>query len=153
MGEFTGGTSKVRCVDCNYLLGTRCSKKNNKVSPRKRRSCTIYDFKGEYINRVSPEALRVPYTDKSTQRLLRRMLKLGIIPVTETANQESIYKPILMPQSTATAGILSVKPQVEQGGGSPEEHGFGSSSPQTSDPEAPGVWKSEEKDESDSSGS
>lgn len=111
MSEFIGGVRRVRCIDCTHLSGIHCSKKDTKVSSRKRRICGVYDFKGEYVNRVSPEALHVPYVDKSTRRLLRKMTRLGIIPVSAATEQEPVYKPVAMPRSTATAGVLSVKPE------------------------------------------
>ena len=111
MGEFTGAGGKVRCVDCSYLAGPRCSKKDSKVAARKRRTCPVYDFKGEYVNRTSPEALHVPYVDKSTRRLVRKMMKLGIVPVSAATEEEPVYKAVPMPRSTATATTLTVGPQ------------------------------------------
>lgn len=124
MSEFLGNSNRVRCIDCVSLTGKHCSKKNIKVSLRKRRICNVYDFKGEYINRISPEAMRVPYTDKKTRRLLRKVLNSDIVPVVESS--DGIYKPafgtqgtdkaLVMPRSTATAKVLTTKEKqrVEQ---------------------------------------
>jgi len=103
MGEFTGGGTKVRCVDCTHLSGTRCARKAAPVSPKKRRICGVYDFKGEYVNRTSPQAMYMPNVDKSVQRLLRKLLRNNIIPVPAAGKE---YKQFEMPKSTATAGVL-----------------------------------------------
>ncbi len=151
MSEFTGERNRVRCVDCNYLSGTHCSKKNIKVAPRKRRTCAVYGFKGEYTNRTSPEAMYIPYVDGSTRRLLRKMIKMGIVPVAHSPENDSQYKGIPMPRTTATAGVLSVKPEHVPGEVGPEDQGITTILNPAS--KVPEVQKSEEKDESDSSGS
>lgn len=123
MSEFKGG-SKVRCVDCTRLEGNRCSVKDTKVAPRKRRVCGSYQFTGEFQNRTSPESVYMPYVDKNTQRMIKRLMKLGITPV--ASGPEGVpegYKRIPMPQSTATAGIVGVReesdPLLQQPGGTP----------------------------------
>lgn len=104
MSEFTGGKVKVRCIDCTHLSGARCALKNTKVSPKKRRICGVYNFKGEYVNRISPPARYVPNLDKSTQRFIRKFVRANIFPV---ADSEGGFKRIEMPRSTATAGVLT----------------------------------------------
>jgi hypothetical protein len=126
MSEFKGSAYKVRCIDCVHLVGKRCSRKKTSTSPKKRRVCSLYGFKGEYENRTSPEALRVPYVDKNTRRLLRHMSELGIVPVTEAPDPSQGFKTFPMPRSTATAGVLDVKEQPAAGETSEAEqaHGF-----------------------------
>ncbi len=156
MSEFTGAGNKVRCVDCVSLSGKHCVKKNTGVAPKKKRTCAVYSFKGEYINRTSPEAMYIPYVDQGTRRLIRKMQKLGIVPVAESEGPEGGYKAVPMPRSTATAGVLNVKPQASPEQAGPEEQGCTTTeNPESVGPDGviPGVWKSEEEDDSDSSGS
>ncbi len=123
MGEFTGGGVKVRCIDCTHLSGTQCARKKTKVGPKKHRTCSVYDFKGEYVNRESPPAMYIPNVDKSTLRLLRRLYESGILTA---GGQES--KRVEMPRSTATANVLQYGDPERVGGqavlpGSEEEDG------------------------------
>ena len=154
MSEFTGSGNRVRCVDCVHLVGIRCARKRAKVKPRKRRNCAIYNFRGEHVNRTTPEAMRVPYVDKSTRRLVKRMADLGIVPVAESPDSGGSFKPLPMPRSTATAGVLNIEQREEASGftkdapAGQEEQGFGNPA---EPPAAPPV--TEKDDESDSSGS
>lgn len=131
MSEFTGSGVKVRCTDCTHLSGTHCVRKKTKVGPKKHRTCNVYDFKGEYVNRTSPQAMYIPNVSKSTRRLLRKMFEAGIL--TARGDPDST-KTFSMPKSTATAGVLQY--------GAPEHVGEQAVSP-----------GSEEEDESDNSGS
>ncbi len=152
MPEFTGEAGRVRCVDCTSLSGKHCARKNTSVAPKKRRTCSVYTFKGEYVNRTPPETMYLPYVDKGTRRLIRRMQRLGIIPVAESPDQEGGYKAVPMPRSTATAGVLNVKPEAAPEEAGPEEQGSTTTlNPATTGPDIPGVRKSEDKDESGSS--
>lgn len=106
MSQFNGGKNKVRCVDCVLLSDNLCKAKKTGVAPKKHRICTTYQFKGEYKNRAPIEGMYVPQIDKSTRRLIRQMIDLGIIKVHENGTplqRESIE----MPRTTATATLLS----------------------------------------------
>jgi len=154
MTEFAGATIRVRCVDCVSLSGKHCVRKNISVSPKKKRVCGVYTFKGEYANRTSSETMYLPYIDKSTRRLIRKMQRLGIVPVANSSEEESGYKAVPMPRSTATAGVLSVKPEASPEQAGSEDQGCTTTeNPESVGPDGaiPGVWKSEEKDEPDSS--
>lgn len=104
MSEFGGGKVKVRCVDCTHLSGRHCGLKDAKVSPKKHRTCGVYNFKGEYVNRTSPPAMYIPNLDKYTQRTIRKLVQANIFPVAEDGRG---FKRIEMPRSTATAGVLT----------------------------------------------
>jgi hypothetical protein len=88
MSQFEGG-NKVRCADCSRLAGNRCGAKNTKVSVKKRRKCDTYVFKGQYENRQPSEATYVPYTDKKIRKMIKRLIKLGIMPVREDGSLAS----------------------------------------------------------------
>jgi len=79
MSKFEGG-NKVRCVDCSRLSGAVCSAKGSKVSIKKRRSCGRYVFGGEFVNRCSADAVYVPHVDPKTRRLMRKLMKMGVLP-------------------------------------------------------------------------
>jgi hypothetical protein len=109
MSQFNGGP-KVRCIDCTRLSVNRCTVKDVKVSSKKRRVCKQYDFKGEFVNRTPADSIYVPYVDKNTKRLMKRLSKLGILPVTgerPSADADPYVGVGLntMVQSTATAAI------------------------------------------------
>ena len=115
MSQFTGGT-KVRCVDCTHLSGNMCDKKSISVSPKKRRACGMYEFKGEYENRTPAPSIYMPHVDKATRKMIRRLIELGIVPVREDGSlafhpDGSVLTPqtVEMPRSTATAGVLGTK--------------------------------------------
>jgi len=115
MSQFKGSKHKVRCADCIKLVESRCTAKGNKVSPKKKRTCSVYEFKGEYENRTDAEARYVPHVDKKTRRTLKKLMELGIIPVSEDGDIsiEGGYakvKTVPMPASTATATALGQKP-------------------------------------------
>lgn len=106
MGQFKGSRFKVRCVDCTKLLRTRCVPKDVVVSPRKKRLCGAYEFKGWYENSTPMDAMYLPYVDKKTLKMLRRLTKLGILPVSGDGTVETrdgFYrdKMVSMPTSTA----------------------------------------------------
>ncbi len=153
MNEFTGGAVKVRCIDCAHLSGKQCARKKTSVVPKKRRTCTLYAFKGEYINRTPAEAMRVPYMDKSARRLLRKMVNLGVIPVAESPDAEGSYKRIPMPRSTATAGVLGVKNTDKKMLEDCQEESAGSSIPVGESVPASAANISEDNNGQDSSGS
>jgi hypothetical protein len=124
MSTFEGGKTRVRCVDCVRLSEDgRCSSKEASVAPRKRRSCASYQFKGEYVNRTAVQGTYVPYMDKKTQRIVRRLLELGVVPVREnspptfnTPDVSPLTKQVVSaPRSTATPQLLGVEP-VEPSG-------------------------------------
>lgn len=152
MNEFTGGTVKVRCIDCTHLSEKKCVRKKTSVVPKKHRTCALYHFKGEYINRTPAEAMYVPYIDNSTRKLLRKMSKLGIIPVAESPDAGGSYKRIPMPSSTATAGVLGVKNIEDQMLEGSLEGSQGSSAPPEENVPASTASTSEENNEQDSSG-
>lgn len=115
MSQFTGG-NKVRCVDCAHLSGNMCGKKSISVSPKKRRSCGVYSFKGEYENRNPPPSMYMPHVDKKTRQMIRRLIELGIVPVREDGSMAfhpdgTALTPqtVEMPRSTATASVLETK--------------------------------------------
>ena len=113
MTQFEGG-NKVRCTDCTKLSGSRCVAKNVKVKPKKKRTCTGYQFKGEYENRTPAEAVYIPHVDPKTLKLLKRMAKLGILPVSEDGTIETAggffrEKTLPMPSTTATASLVGMK--------------------------------------------
>jgi hypothetical protein len=108
MSQFNGGKNKVRCVDCALLSGNMCTSKTIGVSPKKHRTCTLYQFKGEYKNREPIEGMYIPQIDKSTQRLIRKMVELGIIKVHEDGTPLQ-KQTIEMPRTTANAASLGQK--------------------------------------------
>lgn len=78
MAEFKGSSNKVRCADCTKLSGKQCTAKGAKVSPRKRRVCPTYEFKGEFENRTPLDSVYVPHMDKKTRKMLKKLMKLGL---------------------------------------------------------------------------
>ena len=108
MSQFEGG-NKVRCIDCTRLDGSHCSAKGSKVSPRKRRTCTSYQFQGEYVNRDPLPAVYVPHVSKKTRSLMKRLVKLGVTPekedITRQTEEGLYYKKdtLEVPGTTATA--------------------------------------------------
>ena len=114
MSQFEGSKLKARCTDCTKLSGNHCTAKNTTVTPKKRRRCTAYEFKGEYENRVPAAALYMPHVDKKTQRLIRKLLRMGVVPVAEAGSVEvqdgfARTKTLTMPTSTATAALIETK--------------------------------------------
>lgn len=111
MSEFKG-SRKVRCIDCVNLQDRFCATKDTVVAPRKKRVCGSYAFTGTYQNRTPLPVSQVPYVDKSTRRMIKKLLNLGILQVrpdgTVAAKQQ-----IEIPQSTATAAVLSMKPMED----------------------------------------
>ena len=79
MSLFKGSNYLVRCVDCVNFTGSHCSLKKSKVSPKKKRTCDIYAFKGEYHNRTPAEATYVPYVDPGTRKLIKKLARLGVL--------------------------------------------------------------------------
>ncbi len=118
MAQFEGSKLKVRCTDCTKLSGSHCIAKNTKVSPKKKRLCGQYNFKGEYENRTPAEAMYMPHIDKKTQRMIKKLLKMGVVPVAEdgsidTRDGFARTKILSMPASTATAALLGTKIQED----------------------------------------
>ena len=110
MAQFEGSNRKVRCADCTKLFGTHCSAKNVKVSPKKRRLCNLYEFKGEFTNRTTAQSMYVPHVDSKTRRELRKLLNMGKIPLSGVDSSETEAftrtKILDMPASTATVGVV-----------------------------------------------
>jgi hypothetical protein len=93
-------------LDCTKHADKRCSTKGCKVSPKKRRTCGSYEFKGEYENRTTPEKIRIPYVDPKTVKLMKKLVRMGLtLPGTEGSPQKTIPMPI----STATGLIAPVE--------------------------------------------
>ncbi len=121
MSQFEGG-NKVRCTDCTRLVGIKwCGAKSSSVAVKKRRSCNKYNFKGEYKNSEPLPATYVPHVDKKTKQLMKKLIKMGVMPMTGDlpipAIKSDIYeqhvKAPIGPaafQSTATAQVPVVKP-------------------------------------------
>lgn len=119
MSQFQGG-NKVRCVDCTKLSGKTCTAKNTSVSVKKRRSCGMYQFSGEYANSTPLPATYRPHVDKKTKQLMKKLMKMGVIPMDGQrptaaapygidAPAPSAVNPASF-QSTATANIPVVRP-------------------------------------------
>lgn len=105
MSQFKGG-NKVRCVDCTCLVrlnGNTCGVKGASVSINKRRVCNKYNFKGEYENSAPLPATRVPFVDKKTRKLLKKLQKLGVM--SGTPDSYPATPPSAAFHSTATADI------------------------------------------------
>lgn len=116
MAQFKGSNSKVRCIDCLNLEDTRCAAKDAQVAPKKRRVCSVYKFKGEYENRNPAEVLHLPTMDRKTRKMIERLIKMGVVPVSEDGTVETREgfartKQLPMPQSTATAAIVGTRQQ------------------------------------------
>ena len=114
MSQFEGNKLKVRCIDCTKFFGNRCAVKSTKVTPKKKRLCGVYDFKGEYENRTDAEAVYIPHVDRKTRKMIKKLLKMGVIPVAEDGSiktQEGFArtKEFPMPSSTATTVLTEVK--------------------------------------------
>lgn len=120
MSEFKGG-NKVRCVDCTKLSGKTCTAKNTSVSVKKRRLCGQYDFAGEFVNSTPLPATYVPHVDKKTKQLMKRLQKMGVMPMTGNRPTPSVKSDIyekVNPDSfstTATAAIPVVRPLESHG--------------------------------------
>ena len=104
MSEFKGKSRRVRCLDCTKFTGSHCAIKSAKVSSKKRRLCDLYIFKGEYENRTPPPVVRVPHVDRKTERLLKRLRKLGV--VTPSGPARGTAPAAFVPTSTATSGSI-----------------------------------------------
>ncbi len=110
MSQFTGGR-RVRCIDCLHLQGNQCIGRKNTptVAPKKKRACGTYSFKGEYHNSTPLEAAYLPYIDPKTKKLMKKLMKLGAVPVPDKDLQEGGMRKIAMPASSATASLLGVE--------------------------------------------
>lgn len=101
-------------MDCTKLSGHRCMAKQIKVKPKKKRTCTIYNFKGEYENRTPASAVYVPPVDKKAVQLMKKLMQMGVLTVkadgTPKLDGFEPGKTLVMPASTATAGLVGVKP-------------------------------------------
>lgn len=114
MSQFTGGR-RVRCIDCLHLQDNRCTGKKGTptVSPKKKRSCGTYDFKGEYQNSTPLESVYVPHIDPATRKLMKKLMKLGVVPVSdEDLRKEGMHR-IAVPASTATASLPGTEAHEE----------------------------------------
>ena len=117
MSEFKGSSNKVRCIDCTKFTGKICALKNVSVSPKKKRICNVYDFKGEFENRTVLESMYVPYVDKNTRKLMRKLMKLNVLPNGRDLSIEEDNRVVIEPNpgqlvipftNTATAGVVNV---------------------------------------------
>ncbi len=118
MSQFKGG-NKVRCIDCTKLSGKTCTAKNTSVSVKKRRICGQYQFSGEYANSTPLSATYVPHVDKKTKQLMKKLIKMGVMPMTgdrpvptiksDIYEQANVQANPAAFQSTATAQIPIVK--------------------------------------------
>jgi hypothetical protein len=119
MSKFEGG-NKVRCIDCTKLSGKTCTAKSTSVSVKKRRSCSMYQFSGEYTNSTPLPATYTPHVDKKTKQLMKKLMKMGVIPMDGKrptaaapygidAPEPTALNPAAF-QSTATANIPVVRP-------------------------------------------
>lgn len=136
MSQFNGGKNKVRCVDCVLLSGNLCQAKGVGVAPKKHRTCTKYQFKGEYQNRETAEGMYVPQIDKSTRRLIRQMIELGIIKVNEDGTPVQ-RQAIEVPRTTVNATMLQQKGNESEGLAGGPEAAVDSNLQQGSNVEAP----------------
>lgn len=114
MSQFEGSKLKVRCTDCTKLSGTHCVAKNTKVTPKKKRLCGVYEFKGEYDNRTPAESIYLPHVDKKTLKMLKRLAKLGVLPVSDEGTIEThdgFYKQktLPIPATTANTELVEIK--------------------------------------------
>ena len=114
MSQFEGSKVKVRCTDCSKLSGIHCIAKNTTVSPKKKRVCSTYVFKGEYENRIPAAAIYMPHIDKKTKKMIKRLLDMGVVPVAEDGSVEvqdgfARTKSLTMPVSTATSTLVETK--------------------------------------------
>ena len=114
MSQFTGGR-QVRCIDCLHLQANKCIGRRGtpKVSPKKKRSCGTYDFKGEYHNSTPLPSSYAPHVDAKTRQLVKKLMKLGVVTSTEKEMQEAEPKRIIVPASTATQ--VSPPPPTKKG--------------------------------------
>ncbi len=114
MSQFIGGR-RVRCIDCLYLQGNKCGgrKGTPKVAPKKKRECVTYKFKGEYHNSIPLESIYVPHVDAKTRKLIKKLNKLGTIPITEKEMGNMGMQKITIPASTATAAVLGKEIQAD----------------------------------------
>jgi hypothetical protein len=124
MSQFEGG-NKVRCIDCTKLSVKTCTAKNTSVSVKKRRTCGQYNFAGEYVNSTPLPATYVPHVDKKTKQILKKLMKMGVMPMTgdrpTPTIKSDIYEKANPPantsafRTTATAQIPVVKPLESHG--------------------------------------
>lgn len=129
MSQFEGG-NKVRCIDCTKLSGKNCIAKNTTVAVKKRRTCGQYNFTGEYVNNNPLPTTYVPPVDKKTRRLLNKLMKMGVMPMTgdrpvpaiksDIYDQEKVLANPAPFQSTATAPLPVVMPLESVGEAAPE---------------------------------
>jgi len=115
MSQFNGGR-RVRCVDCLHLQGKKCigRKDTPTVSPKKKRSCGTYDFKGEYQNSTPLESVYVPHIDPATKKLMKKLMKLGVTPISDADLEAGGMRKITVPASTATASMLGTEIQEDK---------------------------------------
>ena len=114
MSQFEGNKLKVRCADCSKFAGNRCAVKDVKVTPKKKRSCHLYEFTGTYSNREGMESIYVPHVDKKTRKMLKKLIAQRVLPVAEGGSVEirdgfAKVKTLDMPASTATAPLAESK--------------------------------------------
>ncbi len=93
MSTFTGEGLKVRCIDCTHFSGKRCNSKNIKTSAKKRRTCSVYQFKGSFENREPADAMYIPYVSPQTRKLQKKMQKLGVIADPNSPSEDNLVVP------------------------------------------------------------
>lgn len=112
MSQFQGSITRVRCADCNKFSAGRCLAKGSSVAARKRRTCTAYVFKGEFQNRTTLESVYFPPVDKKTQKMIQRLISLGVIPAAGNDTPEvaigsdgvpMVKQTVVVPTTTATS--------------------------------------------------
>ncbi len=114
MSQFEGNKLKVRCIDCTKLSGNNCTAKNVVVSPKKKRLCSLYEFRGAYENRTPAPSVYMPHVDQKTRKMIKRLLNLGVVTVAEDGSRiiqdDFVHtKTLPMPSTTATASVLGEK--------------------------------------------
>lgn len=126
MGKFEGNKFQVRCTDCTKLSGNRCIAKDTKVKPKKKRICTIYNFKGKYENSTPIDTIYIPYIEKKTIRLMKKLMKMGVLQTNIGETQQvggfEKVKTLPMPVSTATTGLVDTKPVEDLLGYQQQDH-------------------------------
>ena len=141
MSQFQGSNTRVRCIDCARLDGNTCLAKRGTVAPKKRRTCGQYQFKGEYVNRTSAEGIYIPPVDKKTKRMINKLLRLGIVPV--SGNSQPVVlgpdgvpmerRTVQVPGTTATAKLLRYTespPSADLAGGVPDDPSWTPNTPE-----------------------
>lgn len=110
MSRFEGTGIKVRCIDCTKLSekGNECTVKKTKVAHKKRRLCTLYEFKDSFSNRKPLDSIYLPPVDNKTMKMIKKLMKMGVMPVPGDKDPGAVSKQLesfQMPKTTATASV------------------------------------------------